>query len=104
MTVSLCKKGLMLTVTMVTAAHLDGSLEELNGDVMLPLQTETVSCYTPGLQTDRQVVRERSSPWTGVVSGQDVALTSGQFLSMSVRSLDRADSATSFCRCHSVVE
>lgn len=30
--------------------------------------------------------------------------TSGQSLSMSVRSLDRADRATSFCRCHRVVE
>lgn len=29
--------------------YLDGPREELNGDVMLPLQTETVSSHTPGL-------------------------------------------------------
>ncbi len=46
---------------MVTAAHLDGSLEEFDSDVMLPLQTETVSCYTPGLQRNRQVIRERQT-------------------------------------------
>lgn len=46
---------------MVTAAHLDGSLEELDGNVMLPLQTETVTCYTPRLQKDRQVITERQA-------------------------------------------
>lgn len=40
--------------------------------------------------------------WTDVCT--DAVLTSGQFLSISVRSLDRAERATSFWRCHSVVE
>lgn len=35
-----------------TATHLDGSLEELDGDIVLPLQAETISCYTPGLHTN----------------------------------------------------
>lgn len=34
--------------------HLDGSREELNGDVVLPLQTETVPSYTPGLQDEEK--------------------------------------------------
>lgn len=41
---------------MVTGDHLDCSLEELDGDIMLPLQTETVSCYTPGLERQTSVV------------------------------------------------
>lgn len=99
-------------VAVATAIHLDGSLKEFYGNVMLPLQTEAVSSYTPGLQTGGG--RERKGGggsvceydaggvlgWGRLGSG----LASGQFLSMSVRSLDRADSATSFCRCHSVVE
>lgn len=91
-------------VTKLIATHLNGSLEELYGNVVLSLQAETVSCYTPGLQTNKGQRDRRinitffsDSLWTG-------GLTSGQFLSMSVRSLDRADRATSFCRCHSVVE
>lgn len=36
--------------TTATTAHLDGSLEELDGNVVLPLETEAVSCDTPGLQ------------------------------------------------------
>lgn len=35
--------------------HLDGPCEELNGDVVLPLQTETVSSHTPGLQDRKRV-------------------------------------------------
>lgn len=35
--------------------HLYGPCEELNGDVVLPLQTETVSSYTPGLWGDKKI-------------------------------------------------
>lgn len=34
----------------IVGVHLDGPLEELDGDVMLPLQAEAVSCSTPGLE------------------------------------------------------
>lgn len=51
-------------VTVVSVAHLDGSLKELDGDVVFPLQTETVSCDTPGLQTGSHITRDI---WTGVV-------------------------------------
>lgn len=30
--------------------HLDGPLEELDGNIVLPLQAEAVSCSTPGLE------------------------------------------------------
>lgn len=84
------------------AAHLDGSLEELDGDVVLPLETEAVPCDTPGLP--RHAVLQTLIIVTAGLNKSRWKSTSGQFLSMSVKSLASADRATSFCRCHRVVE
>lgn len=35
--------------------HLDGPLEELDGNVVLPLQAEAVSCGTPGLEQEQNL-------------------------------------------------
>lgn len=41
--------------------HLDSPREELDGDVVLPLQTETVTGYTPGLRDLKKKKKKRIS-------------------------------------------
>lgn len=52
---------ILITMVTISHAHLDGSLKELDGDVMFPLQTETISCNTPGLQREMNQVSKRQT-------------------------------------------